>query len=161
LLDSGAPFYDVYECADGKYISVGSIEPKFYVQLLDRIGVDPAELGDQNDQRNWPKAKEILAERFRTKTRAEWTALLEGTDACFAPVLNVAEAYEHPHLKARKTYINVAGVNQPAPAPRFSRTTLETPVPPAELNTANATDALRGWLMESEIAALSDAGTFC
>jgi crotonobetainyl-CoA:carnitine CoA-transferase CaiB-like acyl-CoA transferase len=161
LLDSGAPFYDVYECADGKYISVGSIEPKFYVQLLDRIGVDPAELGDQNDQRNWPKAKEILAERFRTKTRAEWTALLEGTDACFAPVLNVAEAYEHPHLKARKTYINVAGVNQPAPAPRFSRTTLETPVPPAELNTANATDALRGWLTESEIAALSDAGTFC
>jgi crotonobetainyl-CoA:carnitine CoA-transferase CaiB-like acyl-CoA transferase len=161
LLDSGAPFYDVYECADGKHISIGSIEPKFYRQLLEIIGVDAATLGDQNDMRNWPKAKEAFAATFKKKTRAEWTALLEGTDACFAPVLGIDEAHEHPHLKARATYVEVAGVRQPAPAPRFSRTTLATPEPPAESSTGNAIEALRPWLSESEIDTLVSAGAFC
>ncbi|KXU82870.1 carnitine dehydratase [Caballeronia megalochromosomata] len=161
LLDSGAPFYDVYECADGGHISIGSIEPKFYRRLLELIGVDAAALGDQNDARNWPHARETFAAVFRKKTRDQWCALLEGTDACFAPVLGIEEAHEHPHLKARATYIEVAGVRQPAPAPRFSRTPSATPAPPAELNADNAADALRAWLPESEVEALRSAGTFC
>ena len=160
LLDSGAPFYEVYECADGKYVSIGPIERKFYLQLLERIGVDAKDLGNQADEHDWPKAKEVLAAVFRSKTRAEWTALLEGTDACFAPVLDLDEAYEHPHLKARGTYVDVAGVMQPAPAPRFSRTKPDVPKPPAELTAENATAALAGWLAESEIAAYASAGTF-
>jgi alpha-methylacyl-CoA racemase len=160
LLDSGAPFYEVYECADGKYVSIGPIERKFYLQLLERIGVDAKDLGNQADERDWPKAKEVLASVFRSKTRAEWTALLEGTDACFAPVLDLDEAYAHPHLKARGTYVDVAGVMQPAPAPRFSRTKPDVPKPPAELTAENATAALAGWLAESEIAAHASAGTF-
>ncbi len=160
LLDSGAPFYEVYECADGKHVSVGPVEHKFYLQLLQRLGLDESALGDQMDTRNWPQAKRVLAAKFKTKTRAEWTALLEGTDVCFAPVLDLQEAYEHPHLKARKTFIDIAGVTQPAPAPRFSRTALATPEPPAELSGANAAAALRDWLSEPEIAALAAAGTF-
>ncbi|MFL9995156.1 CaiB/BaiF CoA-transferase family protein [Paraburkholderia sediminicola] len=160
LLDSGAPFYEVYECADGKYVSIGPIERKFYLQLLERIGVDAKDLGNQADEHDWPKAKEVLASVFRSKTRAEWTALLEGTDACFAPVLDLDEAYAHPHLKARGTYVDVAGVMQPAPAPRFSRTKPDVPKPPAELTAENATAALAGWLAESEIAAYASAGTF-
>jgi alpha-methylacyl-CoA racemase len=160
LLDSGAPFYEVYECADGKYVSIGPIERKFYLQLLERIGVDAKDLGNQADEHDWPKAKEVLASVFRSKTRAEWTALLEGTDACFAPVLDLDEAYAHPHLKARGTYVDVAGVMQPAPAPRFSRTKPDVPEPPAELTAENATAALAGWLAESEIAAHASAGTF-
>jgi alpha-methylacyl-CoA racemase len=160
LLDSGAPFYEVYECADGKYVSIGPIERKFYLQLLERIGVDAKDLGNQADEHDWPKAKEVLAAVFRSKTRAEWTALLEGTDACFAPVLDLDEAYAHPHLKARGTYVDVAGVMQPAPAPRFSRTKPDVPKPPAELTAENATAALAGWLAESEIAAHASAGTF-
>lgn len=160
LLDSGAPFYEVYECADGEYVSIGPIERKFYLQLLERIGVDAKDLGNQGDVHDWPKAKEVLASVFRSKTRAEWTALLEGTDACFAPVLDLDEAYAHPHLKARGTYVDVAGVMQPAPAPRFSRTKLDVPEPPAELTAANASAALAGWLERSEIEALASAGTF-
>jgi alpha-methylacyl-CoA racemase len=160
LLDSGAPFYEVYECADGKYVSIGPIERKFYLQLLERIGVDAKDLGNQADEHDWPKAKEVLASVFRSKTRAEWTALLEGTDACFAPVLDLDEAYAHPHLKARGTYVDVAGVMQPAPAPRFSRTKPDVPKPPAELTAENAIAALAGWLAESEIAAHASAGTF-
>lgn len=160
ILDSGAPFYEVYECADGKYVSVGAIEHKFFLQLLQRLELDGPELADQMDARKWLQAKRMLAAKFKTRTRAEWAAMLEGTDVCFAPVLDLEEAYEHPHLKARKTFIDVAGVTQPAPAPRFSRTALATPEPPAELSGANAAAALRGWLSDSEIAALAAAGTF-
>ncbi|MGD9765576.1 MAG: CaiB/BaiF CoA transferase family protein [Candidatus Binatia bacterium] len=160
ILDSGAPFYEVYECADGKYVSIGPIEHKFYRQLLRHLELDPAELGDPMDRRNWPQAKRVLAAKFKTKTRAEWTAMLEGTDVCFAPVLDLEEAFEHPHLKARGTYIEVAGVTQPAPAPRFSRTAPATPEPPAASSSANAAAALSEWLLESEIAELRRAGTF-
>jgi crotonobetainyl-CoA:carnitine CoA-transferase CaiB-like acyl-CoA transferase len=160
LLDTGAPFYEVYECADGKFVSVGPIERKFFLELLKRLDIDPAEIGDHLDPAGWPQAKQVLAAKFKTRTQAQWTALLEGTDACFAPVLDLPEAYEHPHLKARGTYIDVAGVKQPAPAPRFSRTPTHTPQPPAALDTANARAALSGWLPESRIAELAATGTF-
>jgi alpha-methylacyl-CoA racemase len=159
LLDSGAPFYEVYECADGKYVSIGPIENKFYRQLLQLLELDAPELGAQMDVDNWPSAKALLAAKFKTKSRAEWTAMLEGTDACFAPVLDVDEAFEHRHLSARKTFIDVAGVVQPAPAPRFSRTPLPTPRPPAALSAANSAAALEGWLDKTEIADLFATGT--
>jgi len=159
LLDSGAPFYEVYECADGQHVSIGPIEHKFYLQLLQRLELDDPALTNQMDRRSWPEAKRLFAARFKTKTRAEWTQLLEGTDVCFAPVLDLEEAYEHPHLKARKTFIEIAGVMQPAPAPRFSRTQPDTPQPPAEPSAANALAALKDWLTEERIAALVAAGT--
>jgi crotonobetainyl-CoA:carnitine CoA-transferase CaiB-like acyl-CoA transferase len=159
LLDSGAPFYDVYECADGGYVSIGPIEAKFYRLLLARLELDPDALGPQMDVRRWPALRQALAARFRTRTRAQWTEILEGSDVCFAPVLDLEEAYTHPHLKARGTFIEVAGLIQPAPAPRFSRTVPATPEPPAELSAANSAAALRGWVSENETAALLAAGT--
>jgi alpha-methylacyl-CoA racemase len=159
LLDSGAPFYNVYECSDGKHVSVGPIEPKFFLQLLERLGLDDPALTTQDDVGNWPAIHSALAERFKTRTQAEWTELLEGSDVCFAPVLDLQEAYAHPHLMARQTYIEVAGVMQPAPAPRFSRTPAATPRPPAELTTDNAIAALGDWLSDAKIDALVGAGT--
>ena len=123
LLDTGAHFYDVYECSDGKYISIGSIEPQFYAELMRLTGLEgDAEFAKQMDEPQWPHLKERIAEVFRTKTRAEWCALMEHTDVCFAPVLTMSEAAEHPHNVARSTFIELGGVMQPAPAPRFSRT---------------------------------------
>ena len=122
MLDGGAHFYGVYACADGKHVSVGAIEPQFYAQLLDKAGItDPAFLG-QHDRRNWPALKARLAEVFLTRTRDQWCALMEGSDVCFAPVLDWDEAPLHPHNLARQTFVTVDGVVQPAPAPRFSRT---------------------------------------
>jgi alpha-methylacyl-CoA racemase len=121
LLDGGAPFYDVYETADGKHMSVGALEPQFYEALLDGLGIaDTAP--DRWDLAQWPALRETLAETFRQKTQAEWAAVFDGTDACCAPVLPLSEAAQHPHLKARQTYVEADGVVQPAPAPRFSRT---------------------------------------
>ena len=120
LLDTGAPFYEVYETADGKFVAVGAMEPKFYAELMSRLGLE-ADLDAQYDKTRWPDEKKKLAEVFRTKTRDEWCALLEGTDACFAPVLTPIEAPDHPHNRARDTFVELAGVPQPAPAPRFSR----------------------------------------
>ena len=122
LLDSGAHFYDVYECKDGKFISIGSIEPQFYAELLERTGMDVDALGPQMDRTRWEANKETVEAVFRTKTRDEWCAELEGTDVCFAPVLSMSEAPEHPHNKSRGTFVERDGVVQPAPAPRFSRT---------------------------------------
>lgn len=132
ILDSGAPFYDVYECADGEWISIGPLEARFYAQLLQKLELDPAALGPQNDRASWPRAKVQIAQRFRRHNRAIWCELLEGTDVCFAPVLSFAEAPQHPHMKARGTFVEVDGVVQPAPAPRFSRTVPSTPRPPLE-----------------------------
>lgn len=160
MLDSGAHFYQVYECADGKHLSVAPIEKKFYLQLLERLDIDPAALGVQMDACNWPRAKEILAARFRTKPRDEWLAMFERTDACVSPVLDLKEAYEYPHMKERGTFIEVAGVMQPAPAPRFSRTKLATPQPPAALNAENARAALEGWLPQEKITTLAASGAF-
>jgi alpha-methylacyl-CoA racemase len=121
LLDSGAPFYEVYETRDGKYVSIGALEPRFYRLLLDKLGCPPEEL-PQADVTRWPDGKTRLAEIFRTRTRDEWCRILEGSDACFAPVLSIAEAPLHRHALARRAYVEVDGVTQAAPAPRFSRT---------------------------------------
>jgi alpha-methylacyl-CoA racemase len=123
VLDTGAPFYDTYETADGKFISLGSLEPQFYAEMITRLGLaDDVDLGRQMDQSTWPDLREKLTALFRTKTRDEWCEVLERTDACFAPVLTMAEAAEHPHMKARHTILDEDGLLQPAPAPRFSRT---------------------------------------
>ncbi|WP_213957709.1 CaiB/BaiF CoA-transferase family protein [Variovorax sp. dw_954] len=143
FLDGGAHFYDTYACADGKHVSIGSIEPQFYALLRDRCGLadDPA-FDAQMDSARWPLLKLRLADVFRTRTRDEWCALLEGTDACFAPVLDWDEAPAHPHNVARGTFVNVGGVVQPAPAPRFSRT---APDQPDGLPREDATAVLRRW----------------
>ncbi len=130
LLDSGAHFYDAYETADGRYVSIGSIEPQFYAELLRLTGLEGQDLPWQHDKARWPELKERLAAIFATKTRDEWCELMEGTDVCFAPVLSLAEAPEHPHNVARGTFCEVAGIVQPAPAPRFSRTPAEVAGPP-------------------------------
>jgi alpha-methylacyl-CoA racemase len=122
LLDGGAHFYGTYECADGEYVAIGSIEPQFYGLLLEKAGLSVEEFGDQNNPAHWPALKEKLTAVFRQKTRDEWCALMEGTDVCFAPVLRFTEAPSHPANVARDTYIDVDGVVQPAPAPRFART---------------------------------------
>jgi alpha-methylacyl-CoA racemase len=129
-LDGGAHFYDVYESADGKFISIGSIEPQFYAELRRLAGLDDPEWDAQGNRRVWPDLKEKLAEVFRTKSRDEWCAIMDGTDVCFAPVLSIPEAYEHPHNVARNTFVEVDGFRQPAPAPRFSRTVPEIAGPP-------------------------------
>jgi alpha-methylacyl-CoA racemase len=132
LLDTGAHFYDVFQCQDGKYISIGSIEPQFYALLLEKTGLtnDPA-FAKQMDPSQWPTLKAKLQDVIKQKTQTQWCAIMEGTDVCFAPVLTMTEATQHPHHIARNTFIDIAGVTQPAPAPRFSRTSPETPTPPA------------------------------
>ncbi|MDH4039430.1 MAG: CoA transferase [Gammaproteobacteria bacterium] len=122
MLDGGAHYYDTYECADGQYISIGSIEPQFYALLKQHAGLSEEDFGDQNNAARWPAMKEQLAAVFRLKTQAQWCAIMEGTDVCFAPVLSFVDAPAHPANVARQTYIEVDGVTQPAPAPRFSRT---------------------------------------
>jgi alpha-methylacyl-CoA racemase len=122
VLDGGAPWYDVYETADGKHVAVGAIEGRFYAELIERLGLDSATLPDRHDEARWPELRAALAAAFRQKSRDEWCETLEGGDACFAPVLSLAEAPTHPHNRARGTFVAHDGVIQPAPAPRFSRT---------------------------------------
>lgn len=130
LLDTAAPFYDVYETADGEFISIGSLEPQFYAELLTKIDWDPAELPAQMDMDAWPEMKQRFERLFRSRTREEWIALLEGTDVCFAPVLSMAEAPTHPHNVAQGTFTSIDGTIQPAPAPKFSRSQAAAPKPP-------------------------------
>ncbi len=130
LLDTGAPFYDVFECADGEFISLGSIEPQFYSELLRITEIDQSENPKQMDRAKWAEMKSKIGDAIKGKTRSEWEELMEGTDVCFAPVLSMDEAYEHPHNKQRNTFIEIAGVMQPAPAPRFSRTPASVSSPP-------------------------------
>lgn len=130
LLDGAAHFYDTYETADGKYVSLGSIEPQFYQALVGIARLDPQQFAPQMDPARWPALKRRLAEVIRGKTRDEWCALMEATDVCFAPVLSMAEAPGHPHNRARGSFLELAGVTQPAPAPRFSRTDSGRPQPP-------------------------------
>lgn len=141
-LDGGAHFYGTYACADGRFIAIGALEPQFYALLMDRCGIDDAELrGQQNDRSRWPEFRTRLEALFLTRTRDEWCALLEGTDACFAPVLDWNEAPRHPHNDARETFIDIDGVTQPAPAPRFSRTPGRATAAPR----MSAEDILRAW----------------
>ncbi|MFD2767026.1 CaiB/BaiF CoA transferase family protein [Micromonospora eburnea] len=132
LLDGGAPFYDTYRCADGRYLAVGALEPRFYDELVRLTGfpLDGDEAPDRTDPANWPALRAAWARLFRTRTRDEWTALLAATDACVAPVLDWAEAPDHPHLAARGVFVDHGGVTQPAPAPRFSATPTSVRRPP-------------------------------
>ena len=145
LLDTGAHFYDVFQCQDDKYISIGSIEPQFYSLLLEKTGLtnDPA-FAKQMDPSQWPTLKAKLQDVIKQKTQAQWCEIMEGTDVCFAPVLTMTEATQHPHHIARNTFIDIAGVTQPAPAPRFSRTSPETPTPPAHAG-QHSTQILNEW----------------
>jgi len=122
MLDGGAPYYNTYETSDGKYISIGSIEPQFYELLKQHASLDDALFSNQNDANQWPQQSQALTQLFKTKTQSEWCDIMQGTDVCFAPILTLEEAPSHPHNIARETYIDVAGMTQPAPAPRFSRT---------------------------------------
>jgi alpha-methylacyl-CoA racemase len=131
VLDGAAHFYDAYETADGKHIAVGAIEPQFYSELLKRLGIDDPAFDGQMDRTAWPALKQKIADVFKTRTRDEWCAMLEGTDACFAPVLSMAEAPLHAHAVARGSFVAVEGVMQPAPGPRYSATSLD----PARLST--------------------------
>jgi alpha-methylacyl-CoA racemase len=131
LLDGGAHFYDTYECADGKWVAIGSIEPQFYALLLDRMEIRDPAFQLQYDAARWPELKAKLASAFKSRTRQEWCELMEGSDVCFAPILNMDEAPEHAHNKARRTFVEIDGVIQPAPAPRFSRTVPEIQKPAA------------------------------
>lgn len=134
LLDTGAHFYDVFECSDGRYVSIGSIEPQFYAELMRITALaDDADFAKQFDRAAWPQLKARLAEVFRGKSRDEWCALMEHTDVCFAPVLTMSEAAVHPHNVARGTFIDRDGLVQPAPAPRFSRTTASVTLPPSRV----------------------------
>jgi alpha-methylacyl-CoA racemase len=131
LLDTGAHFYDTFETSDGKYVSIGSIEPQFYAELLRITGLDNADMPRQMDRDQWPAAKKKVAAVFLEKTRDEWCALMEGSDVCFAPVLSMAEAPKHPHNVERETFVEIGGVPQPAPAPRFDRTPAAIQRPPS------------------------------
>jgi alpha-methylacyl-CoA racemase len=144
LLDGGAPFYDCYACADGKFISIGAIEPQFYAQLLALSGIEDPQFRKQWRQADWPELKRKFADIFAARTRDEWCRLLEGTDVCFAPVLDMAEAPRHPHNAARATFVEVDGVTQPAPAPRFSRTQAVLGAPPSRPGQDGAT-VLEDW----------------
>lgn len=142
MLDGAAHFYDTYACADGKYVAVGAIEPKFYALLLERCGIHDPQFSRQHDKTAWPELKQKLAAVFLRKSRQEWCELLEGSDACFAPVLDWDEAPLHEHNVARGTFTELDGVVQPAPAPRFSLTQLSSPRPAASVSHA---DALAAW----------------
>ncbi len=153
LLDGGAPFYDTYTTADGKYVAVGALEPQFYAALLDGLGLAGADLPAQMDTDGWPVLRAKLTEAFGQRTRAEWVAVFAGTDACVAPVLSAAEAPAHPHNAARGVFTEVGGVTQPAPAPRFGRSTV--PVPKAPARPGADTDEVLGRLELSQ-AAIAD-----
>jgi len=144
ILDTGAHYYDVYETKDGKYVAIGSIEAKFYAELLRLSGLQGEELPHQQDRKSWPKMKERLKTLFRTRTRDEWCKIMEGSDICFAPVLSMEEAPKHPHMKHRRTFIEEGGVTQPGPAPRFSRTPSKIQRPPAKPG-EHTEEALRDW----------------
>ena len=144
-LDSGTPWYDVYETSDGKWISVGCNEPQFYEALLNRLGVERSALpADRHDRKGWPAIRACFSQKFREKTRDEWCEIMKGSEVCFAPVLSMAEAPRHPHMKARSTFVELDGVVQPAPAPRFSRTKPEIRHSAGSIDQQPA-DVLRDW----------------
>jgi alpha-methylacyl-CoA racemase len=157
LLDSGAPFYDVYVCADGRHLAVAPIEEKFRAEFYRLIGLD-ADKTPSDKPSNWARLRRAIADRLITRTCAEWCAILDGTDACAAAVLTMREAPEHPHLRARETFIEVDGVVQPAPAPRFSRTKPGRPTPPEAPGQSTA-EALAAWGVTPErTRALAQSG---
>jgi alpha-methylacyl-CoA racemase len=157
-LDSGAPWYNVYETADGGWIGLGANESRFWRNLLRVLGIDESEMPDQHDKSQWPTVRKRFTSVFRTKTRDEWCALAEGQEACLAPVLSLTEAPRNTHLRARGTFVDIDGVVQPAPAPRFSRTPGAIQRPPAEPG-EHTDEVLTDWgFTEGELSALRDAG---
>src|SRR5579863_596102 len=158
ILDTGAHYYNVYETSDGKYVSVGSIEGKFYAELLRLTGLEGEKLPRQNDRTQWAAFQERLKAVFKTKTRDQWCAIMEGSEVCFAPVLSLIEAPQHPHNLHRGTFVEVDGVVQPAPAPRFSRTPSKIQCPPARPG-EHTEEALRDWgFKPSELEGLRSSG---
>lgn len=158
LLDGGAHFYDTYECACGRSVALGSIEPQFYALLLEKAGIEDEAFHQQMDQASWPALKEKLVALFKTKDRDTWCAIMEGTDICFAPVLSLEEAPHHPHNAARSTFIEIDGVTQPNAAPRFSRTKEAVQGPPPGIG-EHTEEALRDWgLSDTDITGLRDSG---
>lgn len=154
LLDGGAHFYGAYECSDGKFVAIGSIEPQFYALLLQMTGLDDPAPAAQMDKSRWPELKEKLSAIFKTRTRDEWCAMMEGTDVCFAPALDFDEAPKHPHNVSRQTFVELDGVTQPAPAPRFSRTT-----PEIQSVQKQPEEVLTDWgFSAEEVAALKQLG---
>ena len=158
VLDSGAPWYDTYATRDGKHVAVGAIEARFYAELLERLGLDASLVATQHDRRTWPALRERLAACFATRTRDEWAAVFDGSDACVAPVLSFTESRRHPQVVARAGAIDLGGIAQPAPAPRFDRTPAAVARPPPERGEGGA-NALRDWEFDAAaIAALRDLG---
>jgi alpha-methylacyl-CoA racemase len=159
LFDGGAPFYNVYETADGRYVSVAPIEPHFYALLLEKLGLGDADLPDQYDEARWPEMRERLAAIFRTKTRDAWSELLEGSDACYAPVLTLAEAREYPHNRARGLFVEDREAPELVPTPRLSLTPGEPGASPAWVGADTEAVLLGAGFSAEEVAALRQAGT--
>ncbi|HEY0107536.1 MAG TPA: CaiB/BaiF CoA-transferase family protein [Rhizomicrobium sp.] len=156
LLDGAAHFYDTYETKDGKFVALGSIEPQFYKELMEKAGISDPAFAAQMDRDAWPALKEKLAAAIKTRTRDAWDAIMLGSDVCYAPVLSLVEAPKHPHNAARQTFVTVDDVVQPAPAPRFSRTVPDVPGAPQPVDSAAA---LTAWgFSAEEVANLSIAG---
>ena len=158
LLDGGAPFYDTYATADGRWVSIGALEPKFFAELVQRIGLDAGFIARQYDRRCWAEMRAAIGALILARTRDEWCALLEGSDACFAPVLSLAEVGQHPHAQARQAYTEVGGVLQPAPAPRFSRSQPAQPSPAVPAGTHTLAVLAELGFSDAEVAALQAAG---
>lgn len=158
LLDTGAHFYEVYETLDGKHLAVGAIEPQFYAELLKKLELDPSALPRQMDRASWPMLKQRFAHTIKRRTQAAWCKIFEGSDACVAPVLSIHEAQAHPHNKAREAFVDIAGIKQPAPAPRFSRTPTQAPSPPSHPGADTAAGLLAWGFTEAEIRALREQG---
>jgi alpha-methylacyl-CoA racemase len=156
LLDGAAPFYGTYATSDGRYMAVGALEPAFYAEFTERLGLDAQDLPPREDLARWAELRERIADRFRSRTREEWTEVFAGSDACVAPVLSLTEAPDHPHLAARGTFVEHAGRTQPAPAPRFSATPAAVRTPPAEPG-AHAAEVARDWDLPAHSVARKDA----
>ena len=151
-LDGGAPYYDSYRCADGKWLSVAAIEERFYREFLTALELDPALVPDRRQRALWPQLRTAIAARIATRTRDDWAALFADIDGCVAPVLDFDEAVQHPQALARGSYVEVDGVAQPAPAPRFSRTPASVPGAPRSARNEDAAASLAGWLTSDEVA---------
>ena len=158
LLDGGAPFYDTYETADGKHVSIGALEPKFFAEMAQRIGLDEGFVKRQYDRKTWPEMRTAMTRILRGKTRDEWSVLLEGSDACFAPVLSIEEAPRHAHASARAAFVEVAGIVQPGPAPRFDRSGSRAPEPAPAVGAHTDEVLAAAGFRADEIAALHEAG---